>query len=315
MSVKPARAETRGRKPMKTQPLQTVEVNESAVEELRANTALMEATTASYSAERDLVNQLLGQAQMADALSQFSRTVRLSKLAYVKENKLYKAIAGKKMPNGSACEGTWEEFCNLLGHSKDKVDLDLQNLRTFGAEALEAMSRMGIGYRDLRQFRQLSADDHSALAEAARTGDKEAVLDLAEDLIARQAKEKEKLADKLEKKTHEYESLAERQEDLSQKLDEAKARAALLPRLKPDAKAADMLVELQADMVEARAKLRQAMRSVEVFHQHLREYDIDAHDSELAALMVELLQLVVAPVPELAIGGIPQPLDFIKTIV
>ncbi|MEG7168342.1 hypothetical protein V2A47_36015, partial [Pseudomonas aeruginosa] len=85
---------------------------------------------------RDLVNQLLGQAQMADALSQFSRTVRLTKLAYVRENKLYRALAGKKMPNGSALKGTWEEFCTLLGYSKDKVDLDLQNLRTFGEEAL-----------------------------------------------------------------------------------------------------------------------------------------------------------------------------------
>ena len=37
--------------------------------------------------ERDLLNQLLDQAQMADAFEQFSRTVRTSKLAFVKENK------------------------------------------------------------------------------------------------------------------------------------------------------------------------------------------------------------------------------------
>jgi hypothetical protein len=46
--------------------------------------------------ERDLLNQLLGQAQMADAFEQFSRTVRTSKLAFVKENKLYRNLKGRK---------------------------------------------------------------------------------------------------------------------------------------------------------------------------------------------------------------------------
>ncbi|MFV2950162.1 hypothetical protein ACNIZR_32870, partial [Pseudomonas japonica] len=113
----------------------------------------MAATLASHSDERDLLNQLLGQAQMAGAFEEFSRTVRTSKLAYVKENKLYKAIAGKKAPNGSEFSGTWEEFCSLLGISVDKADMDITNLRAFGEEALESMSRMGIGYREMRQYR------------------------------------------------------------------------------------------------------------------------------------------------------------------
>ncbi len=33
--------------------------------------------------------------------------------------------------------------------------MDIANLRTFGEEALESMSRMGIGYRELRQWRKL----------------------------------------------------------------------------------------------------------------------------------------------------------------
>ena len=47
--------------------------------------------------ERDLVNQLLGQAQMADAFAKFSVTVTTSKLVYVKENKLYRALKGMKV--------------------------------------------------------------------------------------------------------------------------------------------------------------------------------------------------------------------------
>ncbi|EBV8361901.1 hypothetical protein IAK79_002456 [Salmonella enterica] len=170
--------------------------------------------------ERDLLNQLLGQAQMADAISKFSRTVRLSKLAHVRENRLYKGLRGKKMPNGSALSGTWEEFCSLLGYSKDKVDLDIQNLRTFGEEALESMSRMGIGYRELRQFRKLPEDSKTALIEVAKQGDKESLLDLAEELIARQNDEKEQLAKQLADTEADLEASRKRAADLKSSRDE-----------------------------------------------------------------------------------------------
>lgn len=153
---------------------------------------------ASYGQERDLVNQLLGQAQMADAFEQFSRTVRTSKLAYVRENKLYRALKGMSTANGSHFSGTWDEFCQLLGTSRDKVELDIANLKAFGEEALESMSRMGIGYRELRQYRRLPADQQQALIEVAKTGDKDGFLDLAEEIIARHAKEKESLATQVE---------------------------------------------------------------------------------------------------------------------
>jgi hypothetical protein len=313
-AVPPAKA-PRGRPATKVQPLQPVELNPDAIAEMQVNRALLHATTASYSAERDLVNQLLGQAQMADASAKFSRTVRISKLAFVKENKHYKALAGMKTPHGAEFSGTWEEFCGLLGQSVDQVDRDIDNLRTFGGEALEAMSRMGIGYRELRQFRQLSADDHSALAEVALTGDKDAVLDLAEELLGRQAKEREKLSDRLEKKSREYDSLSERQRELSEQLDEAKSRASLLPRFKPDRKAEEMLLELQKDVAAARAYLRPAMRSIEAFNLYLRKQDITGHDNELSMLMIELLDLVIAPLVELDLAGVPQPLEHVKSVV
>lgn len=155
---------------------------------------------AGYTEERDLVNQLLGQAQMADAFAQFSRTVRTSKLAFVRENKLYRALKGKKTANGSLFSGTWDEFCELLGTSRDKVELDIANLRAFGEEALDSMSKMGIGYRELRQYRRLPEDQKTALIEVARAGDKEAFVELAEEIITRHAKEKEALTQQLQDK-------------------------------------------------------------------------------------------------------------------
>ncbi|HDY5341420.1 TPA: hypothetical protein RQ688_002431 [Klebsiella pneumoniae] len=180
--------------------------------ELTATQNLMATVSGQMNDERDLLNQLLGQAQMADAFAQFSRTVRTSKLAFVKENKLYRHLKGKKMPDGPEfLMGTWDEFCRLIGSSADHIDTDIANLRSFGEEALDSMSRMGIGYRELRQFRRLPEDQKSALIEVAKEGDKTALLDLAEEMIAKHAREKEELKTDLEISRQ---MLAEKKEEL-----------------------------------------------------------------------------------------------------
>ncbi|QLR29206.1 hypothetical protein [Enterobacter asburiae] len=192
--------------------------------ELEATQNLMATVTSQLSDERDLLNQLLGQAQMADAFAQFSLTVRTSKLAFVKENKLYRALKGKKTPDGQELSGTWDEFCRLLGKSSQHIDEELLNLRVLGEEALESMSRMGIGYRELRQFRRLPDDQKSALIEVAKEGDKTALLELAEEMIAKHTKEKEDLKTDLEISRQ---TLAEKKDEinaLKDQTDELKAK-------------------------------------------------------------------------------------------
>lgn len=192
-------------------------------ETLTANQNLMAAMIDSHSDERDLVNQLLGQTQMADAFSKFSATVATSKLAFVKENKLYRALKGKKSGNG--CEflnGTWDEFCELIGTSVRKADTDIQNLHAFGEEALDSMSRMGIGYREMRQYRRLPEDHQAALIEVAKTGDKDAFIDLAEEIIAKHAKEKEALTQRLDEVNADYDAQGEVMAKKAGELDQAK---------------------------------------------------------------------------------------------
>lgn len=157
--------------------------------------------------ERDLVNQLLGQVQMADAFAKFSVTVTTSKLAYVKENKLYRGLSGKPTGDGHQFSGTWEEFCGLLGRSREQIDEDIRNLRCLGEEAMDSMSRMGIGYREMRQYRRLPEDQQAALIEVAKTGDKDAFIELAEEVITKHAKEKAELTKKLEDSQADYQAL------------------------------------------------------------------------------------------------------------
>jgi hypothetical protein len=179
--------------------------------ELEATQNLMAVVSSHMTDERDLLNQLLGQAQMAEAFGKFSQTVWSSKLSFVKENKLYQSLKGKKGPNGLELQGTWVEFCSLLGVSDEKANQDIANLTAFGEEALESMSRMGIGYRELRQFRRLPEDQKSALIEVAKEGDKTALLELAEEMISKHAREKEELKTDLEISRQ---MLAEKKEEL-----------------------------------------------------------------------------------------------------
>jgi uncharacterized protein YhaN len=190
---------------------------------LAADQNAMAAFQASHSDERDVVNQVLGQAQMAGALEVFSRTVRISKLAFVKENKLYRGIAGRRGPHGAAVlSGTWDEFCGLLGRSVDQVDRDIANLRAFGEEALESMSRMGMGYRELSQYRRLPQDQQAALIEVAKAGDKEAFVELAEEIMARHAKEKEVLGQRLDESKANYAAQSEVMARKTGELDKAR---------------------------------------------------------------------------------------------
>ena len=181
----------------------------AALNQLTAEASQLAALQQGYGQGRDLVNQLLGQAQAFQAAGNLLQTFGVSKLAIVKENKLYQQLAGSKTPNGLELKGTWVEFCELLGISDEKANQDIANLQAFGESALEQMQRAGIGYRDLRQFRKLPTDQRTALIEAAKEGDKDTLLELAEDLIAKHSKEKESLTQRVTEVEANYEKQGE----------------------------------------------------------------------------------------------------------
>lgn len=202
------------------------DINSGALEALSCSATVMgeaERMACAMSGELNLVNQLLGQAQAAQAIQKFSALIGISKLAFVKKNKHYRALKGSNFPlfGEIPLRGTWEEFCQLLGISVDKADSDIANFHAFGEEALDAMSQMGIGYRELRQLRQLPEDQRAALIETARAGDKDTLLELAEDLIAKHAREKDELVSDL---TEREAALASTKADLEAARKRADAR-------------------------------------------------------------------------------------------
>lgn len=249
----------------KAQPTAPIELPVLDGEMLTANQNAVATMLASHSEERDLVNQLLGQAQAAGAFEDFSRTVRISKLAFVKENKLYRAIKGMKLRTGpEILSGTWEEFCQVLGRSVDQVDEDIRNLRQFGENALDSMSRMGIGYREMRQYRRLPEDAQAALIEVAKAGDKEAFVDLAEEIIAKHSKEKTELTQRLDEVNADYEAQGEVMANKAKELDSTKQELKKIQKRIQTATPDDVIKELRTEVValhfEVEAKILGELR-------------------------------------------------------
>ena len=258
--------------------------------------AVIERSKEDYEAGRDLANQMLGQIQMSRAISKFTDVVSLSKLKIIKENKIYRSVAGQKAIDSAGNEipdvGTWVGFCAALGVSASKIDEDLANLKMFGEEALEQMHSTGIGYRELRQFRRLPADQQGELIEAAKAGDTATLLELAEDLMAKHIKEKAALQQDLAAKDQRIARHAAKIQELEDKEDRWAALAVYDQVAQSTAKALGVV----------QGELRQGFLSLVASHKEAG----DGSDSRvlMAGHLGQLQQLVNALREEFALADV-----------
>ncbi|MDY0242642.1 MAG: hypothetical protein RBR34_10730 [Rhodospirillaceae bacterium] len=213
--------------------------------------------------DRDYFQRQIGRREMADAISQMTQVFALKTLAEIKESKGYRYLKGRPVKPGSdqTLTGTWAEFClYMVGRSVEKVDLDLANYQAFGEEALAAMQRAGIGYRQLRDLRRLPEDERAALIAAADGGDQDALIETAEDLLSRKGKQVAALTADLDeaKKTLEVKEklLADRNDELNRvrerlimiQTDQAEREEAL--KLEVDGLVAEALRALKVNLAE-----------------------------------------------------------------
>ena len=290
--------------------VQDAPVNEEAVNVIQNLGAIAQG----LQDERDLVNQILGQVQMARSIARFADVVSLSKLAHIKETKMYRALQGKKAIDADGNEiadvGTWDGFCQALGLSRSKVDEDLTNLKAFGEEALKQLGAIGAGYRELRQWRRLPEDAKSALIEASKLGNLDAVQYLAEELIHTHTKEKDELQKKLTDTQADYDALGEVLSKKNAELDRTKQDLEKAKRRIETMSADDAAKELRQEVVgiafEAEAdisgKLRAAFESLE---QHATETGSD-HRAFQAQLIAHLQRLLGDLITEFQLPAIAE---------
>jgi len=179
--------------------LQKADAGQDVVEHLAA------VTRDDHLEARDVMNRMMGHVEMARAFTEFANVSSISKLAEIKKSKMYQSLKGSKAydrdGNLIANISTWQGFCQALGMSHQKVDEDIRNLNAFGEEALERLNQLGVGYRNMRRLRQIPEEDRIAVVDGEKidTGDKEAIVALIEDMVAKQSRDKKELTEKIEK--------------------------------------------------------------------------------------------------------------------
>lgn len=182
--------------------------------EMQAATSLVEANMAEFHAkqqeikakqqqERDELiaeaSRLTGRVEALDFISKLTTVSGLMLLKNIKENKIYKELPNIK---------TWEEYCKSIGFSRQKVDLDLDNLKTFGEEFLTTVSTFGLGYRELRSLSKqvkagnLEVKDAEVIidGEVIPLDDKDELRDALDTLLKSKYKEIEELKDEIKNK-------------------------------------------------------------------------------------------------------------------
>jgi len=283
--------------------LQNQLVQADLAEQQMENQALIEGAEkselAQYSEGRDLVNQMLGQAQLARSLSKFTDVVSLQTLKRIKENKLYQHLKGVSMldPKGNRIPnvGNWAGFCRLLGTTASKVDEDLLNLRVLGEEAMDGLKSIGAGYRELRKLRQLPDEERELIiqGEAVQVGDKDALVELIEDMAARHAKEKEALSQQAEESRQELEASRRVTQDKSNRIAELEEQLHRRQNLTPDQRVGELSKRLEAEGVKARSLLL-PLRSVMVEILDWEDAPRELHHAcaqQVARLRIELDQM------------------------
>ncbi|HEX9080258.1 MAG TPA: hypothetical protein VF795_11765 [Desulfuromonadaceae bacterium] len=97
-------------------------------------------------------HEIAGRIQALNFVEKVATVATLVQLRNVKESKVY-----RDLPN----IGTWDKYCDYIGLSRRKIDEDLQNLADFGEQFLATVANFNMGYREMRQLRQLTYDGES----------------------------------------------------------------------------------------------------------------------------------------------------------
>ena len=120
----------------------------------------------------------------------------------IRQSKIYKGMPYKDENGNWATVKTIEQFCAvMLNHSYTLLMEESKRLKELGIETYEAMKQMGFTRAQERLIESIGDDNKAIIKQAAEEKNKDAVLGILEEVIARNAKEKEAL----EKKNSELE--------------------------------------------------------------------------------------------------------------
>ncbi|MCX7208082.1 MAG: hypothetical protein NT086_19285 [Proteobacteria bacterium] len=272
-------------------------------EKIMADQQLASRMEAAFSDEQRQVTQMIGERigrrSMALMISKLLTVRDLLDLQQIKESKQYKGFIHIDENKNSCPVRTWADYCRLVeGRSEQAIDEDIYNLKQIGPELFDSMRQIGIGPRTMRELRQLPEDEQAVIAEAAKSDDKEALLELIDDLSAKHAKEKEQAKAALaasEKARAEsqsnYQSLSQLQANTNAERDKLKLdlakREKLIAEMDPIDLGDSLRVEVSQQVSAAEIALRSLKKPFAALAEHTEQHGF-MHDDFMAGLLGQL---------------------------
>ncbi|HRL94733.1 MAG TPA: hypothetical protein PK873_14365 [Pseudomonas sp.] len=243
-----------------------VELPEQALSELQNTSSKLEQVfTEEMRQVTQLIGERIGRRSMAQMITKLLTVTDVIDLQHIKESRKYKGFIHIDEDGKSQRITTWADYCRLVeGKSPESVDLEISNLNQLGEELFDSMRQVGIGPGKMREIRKLPDDARSALIEASKQGNLEAVQYLAEDLIHAHTKEKETLTKTLTDTKADYDAQGSVLANKSAELDKTKQELAKARRqvetLTADERAKELRVEVAALAFEAEADITGKLR-------------------------------------------------------
>ena len=247
--------------------------------------------------------EMLGMVKMSDFTRKLVTVSHIKVLAEFKETKKYKGLDIQDTKGNWLHVTKWEDFCNALGYSREKIDMDILNLSAFGEDFLETSQRLGLGYREMRKLRQLPEEARAEIVDAdySDTTDKEELIEKIEDLTAQHAKEKEALQAQLKRKSDDYEAqakvLATKNERINHLDLELAKKTKAIETQTPEQRGGVLREEAAAISYKAEAVLRgQVFQAFEALTAHTQETGVD-HKQFMSGVLAEY-QLILSELKE-----------------
>ncbi|MFU2111667.1 hypothetical protein [Glaesserella parasuis] len=243
--------------------------------------------------------EMLGMVRMSDFHRKLVTCHHIKVLSEFKEAKKYKDLDIMDNNGNWRRVTTWDDFCNALGFSREKIDEDIRNLNVLGEEFLETSQRLGLGYREMRKLRQLPSDARAEIIDAdySEATDKEELIEKIEDLTAKHVREKDALTKQLETAKGNYEAQSKVMANKDRKINElseelAKKKHDIETRT-PDKKGGDLRKETSQIAYGAEAILRgQVGTAFDALLAHSEESGID-HTQFMSGVVAEIELILI----------------------
>ena len=238
--------------------------------------------------------EVVGMLKMGSFTRKLVTVTEIKLLKEIKESKQFKGLEMISASGESVTVTTFSEFCECLGMSYEKVNLDIKNLSALGEDFLVTSKRLGLGYRELSKLRKLPEDARAEIvdAEFSESADKEELLEKIEELTVKHAQEKQILEGQLKQSHANYEAqskVLKNKNDRINQLDiELEKKKNHINTLSPDEKGGLLRKETSQLSYNAEAILRgQVWKAFETLDSHTQESGID-HKQFMVGTLAEI---------------------------